>query len=153
MGKPNRLNMKKLILIALIFIGCSAYTQDLIDSSLAQKPGAKLSLNKNFKRAFKKGKYSKIEKFLTKKMNCKKYVIDGYDIFKNDNLDDYNYIFYNVKSDTGYQEIVAYVLEYILNPDIRVNHEVYKKFTVLSQENEEGAYHVVFILNPISYGN
>ena len=136
--------MKKLLLLFTLLLSITLFSQ---------KPGAKLSLNKNSKRAFKKGKYSKIEKFLTKKMNCKKYVIDGYDIFKNDNLDDYNYIFYNVKSDEDYKAIVDYALEYILNPTIKVNHEVYKKCTALCQEDDEGDYHIVFILNPNSYGN
>lgn len=129
--------MKKLLLLFTLLLSITLFSQ---------KPGAKLSLNKNFKRAFKKGKYSKIEKFLTKKMNCKKYVIDGYDIFKNDYLGDYNYVFNNVDSEAKYYQTIHYSLTNFLNTERRVNYEVYDNFTVMSQSDEEGNYYVIFIL-------
>jgi opacity protein-like surface antigen len=155
MEKLNRLNMKKLILIALIFIGCSAYTQDNVQESdsLEIKPGNGVQLVRQVKKACKGGKYSKLEKFFVKKYKYKKYIIDGYEIFKSDDLEDYNYVYYDIKSDEDYKAIVDYALEYILNPTIKVNHEVYKKCTALCQEDNEGDYHIVFILNPNSYEN
>jgi hypothetical protein len=129
--------MKKLLLLFTLLLSITLFSQ---------KPGAKLSLNKNCKRAFKKGKYSKIEKFLTKKMNCKKYVIDGYDIFKNDYLGDYNYVFNNVDSEAKYYQTIHYSLTNFLNTERRVNYEVYDNLTVMSQSDEEDNYYVIFIL-------
>ena len=148
MEKLNRLNMKKLILIALIFIGCSAYTQDNVQESdsLEVQEDSGVQLVRKVKKACKSGEYSKLEKFLTKKMNCKKYVIDGYDIFKNDYLGDYNYVFNNVDSEAKYYQTIHYSLTNFLNTERRVNYEVYDNLTVMSQSDEEDNYYVIFIL-------
>ena len=129
--------MKNLLLLATLLLSITVFSQ---------KPGADLSLKKDIKRAFSKGKYSKAQKFLTKKLNCKKYVIDGYDIFKNDYLGDYNYVFNNIDSEAKYYQTIHYSLTNFLNPERRVNYEVYDNFTAMCQSDEEGNYHIVFIL-------
>ena len=108
--------MKKLALLLTLFlsIGIFFYFSD------------EFQLIKPLKKACKKGEYSKLEKFFVKKHGYKKYVLDGYEIFKSDYLEDYNYVFTNISSNKDY--------------------ETHSKFTAIHQIDSENNYHIVFIL-------
>ena len=138
--------MKTLIklstLILFIAISTNVFTQEKEKT---------LRLNNTVKENFKSGKYIKIKNFFINKMDCKQYVFIKYDVFKNDDLDDYNYVFSNVSNEKEYNQTIHYAVTNLLNPEIKVNKEVFDNYTALCQVDEDGDYHIVFILHPNGY--
>ena len=106
-------------------------------------------LSYRFKKVCKPGVYSRLEKYFIKDDHLK-YVIDGYDIFKHKNSEDYKYIIYDVESELDYYKKMFFALENILKYHNRVDYEFHKKFTALIQLDNEDNVHLVFILDPNS---
>ncbi|QDP57482.1 MAG: hypothetical protein Unbinned2299contig1000_83 [Prokaryotic dsDNA virus sp.] len=129
--------MKKLTLLFNLLLSIGIFSQN---SNL------QLELIKPLKKACKKGNHFKLEKFFVKKHGCKKYVLDGYEIFKSDYLEDYNYVFSNISSDKDYYKTVYYAVTKLLNPKQEITYETHPKFTAIHQIDKEDNYHVVFIL-------
>ena len=129
--------MKKLALLLTLFLSIGIFSQDT---------DYLIELINPVKKACKTGKYSKLEKFFVKKHGYKKYVLDGYEIFKSDELEDYNYVFTNISGNKDYYKTVHYALTELLNPRLKVSYETYDKFTAICQVDQEDNYHIVFIL-------
>ncbi len=129
--------MKKLALLFILFLSIGIFSQNT---------DVEFQLIKPLKKACKKGEYSKLEKFFVKKHGYKKYILNGYEIFKSDYLEDYNYVFTNISTNKEYYKTVHYAVTELLNPIRKVNYEVYDKFTAMSQVDENDNYHIVFIL-------
>jgi len=129
--------MKKLTLLLFLLFSITIFTQEKEKT---------LRLNNTVKENFKSGKYIKIKTFFINKMDCKQYVFIKYDVFKNDDLDDYNYVFSNVSNEKEYNQTIHYAVTNLLNPEIKVNKEVFDNYTALCQVDEEDNYHIVFIL-------
>jgi hypothetical protein len=128
--------MKKLALLLTLFLSIGIFSQNTDEFQLI----------KPLKKACKKGEYSKLEKFFVKKHGYKKYVLDGYEIFKSDYLEDYNYVFTNISSNKDYYKTVHYAVTELLNPENEMTYETHSKFTAIHQIDSENNYHIVFIL-------
>jgi len=128
--------MKKLALLLTLFLSIGIFSQDTEYT---------IKLINPVKKACKAGEYSKLEKLFVKKYNYKKYILNGYEIFKSDYLEDYNYVFTNISTNKDYYKTVHYAVTELLNPIRKVNYEVYDKFTAMSQVDENDNYHIVFI--------
>ena len=133
---------KLFALILMISIGCSVYSQT---SELIVEP------TRATKRACVKGDYKTLEKYLTK-IDQKREVFDKYVHFTNVKQQDYNYIIKNIDTDIEYYEAVAYALEEILHPYIKVSYYVNAKYTALTQYHDDGKQVTVIIFNPEGYG-
>ena len=129
-------------LILMISMGCSVYSQT---SELIVEP------TRATKKACVKGDYKTLEKYLTK-IDQKREVFEKYILYTNIKQQDYNYIIKDIDSNIKYYEAVAYALEEILHPYIKVSYFVNEKYTALTQYHDDGNQLSVFIFNPEGYG-
>ena len=129
--------MKKLILITLLFVVCSAYSQT---SELLAYPG------KETKKACFKGDYKTIENYYSNKCKHNKQTFDRYVLFTSKDLVDYHYVFRNIDSDQEYYDNIAYAIENILHPSIKIYYFTYKKYTALTQYHDNGKSVMIIIV-------
>ena len=124
--------MKTLIklstLILLLAIGSNAFAQT---SELIVEP------TRATKRACVKGDYKTLEKYLTK-IDQKREVFEKYVLYTNIKQQDYNYIIKDIDSNIKYYKGVAYALNKILHPYIKVSYYVNAKYTALTQYHDDG---------------
>ena len=133
--------MKTLIklstLILFIAISTNVFTQT---SELLVYPG------KETKKACFKGDYKTIENYLSNKCKLDKQTFDRYVLFTSKDLVDYYYVFRNIDSDQEYYESIAYAIENILHPSIKIYYYTYKKYTVLTQYHDNGKEVMIIIV-------
>ena len=139
--------MKTLIklstLILLLVIGSNVFAQT---SELIVEP------TRATKKACVKGDYKTLEKYLTK-IDQKREMFEKYILYTNVKQQDYNYIIKkDIDSDIKYYEAVAYALNKILHPYIKVSYYLNPKYTALTQYHDDGKQVTVIIFNPEGYG-
>tara|TARA_R110000824_G_scaffold360035_1_gene547728 strand:- start:38 stop:475 length:438 start_codon:yes stop_codon:yes gene_type:complete len=98
------------------------------------------------KKACFKGDYKTIENYLSNKCKQDKQTFDRYVLFSIKELNDYNYLFSNIDSDQDYYESIAYAIDNILHPDIKIYYFTYKKYTALTQYHDNGKQVMIIIV-------
>ena len=118
--------MKTLIklstLILLLAIGSNVFAQT---SELIVDP------TRATKKACVKGDCKTLEKYLTK-IDQKREVFQKHVLYTNIKQQDYNYIIKDIDSNIKYYKGIAYALNKILHPYIKVSYFVNEKYTALT---------------------
>jgi len=129
--------MKKLTLLFLLLFSITIFSQT---SELLAYPG------KETKKACFKGDYKTIENHYSNKCKHNKQTFDRYVLFTSKDLVDSHYVFRNIDSDQEYYESIAYAIENILHPYIKIYYFYYKKYTVLTQYHDNGKEVMIIIV-------
>ncbi len=127
--------MKKLALLLTLFSFLTTYSQT---SELIVEP------TRATKKACVKGDYKSLEKYLNK-IDQKREVFEKYVLYTNIKQQDYNYIIKDIDSNIKYYKGVAYALNNILHPYIKVSYFVNENYTALTQYHDDGKQVSVFI--------
>ena len=127
--------MKKLTLLLTLFSFLTTYSQT---SELIVEP------TRATKKACVKGDYKTLEKYLNK-IDQKREVFENHVLYTNIKQQDYNYIIKDIDSNIKYYKGVAYALNKILHPYIKVSYFVNEKYTALTQYHDDGKQVSVFI--------